>query len=290
MRGSWASASAGCACPRHSCPAWLSGATVLVTGGTGCIGSTLMAQVAARGPARLVSVSRGITEGWPQAGHCGVPAGRRPRPRRPGGADPRGAARCDLPRRRAARARAGPRSRCTARCPPTSWAPATCWRRPRRRACPRWCCASTGKALRPYSPDIYTASKRAAEWVASSVAGRGELLVSAGRFTHVLDNSVIYRRLLGWAEDGEMLSGCTAPPSRSTCSPRWSPRNCCCWRAWARSAASSGCTPSPTWAGRSACWTWPSGCSSAPAQRRRSTSAGTTPATRRSRSRACTTR
>ena len=39
-------------------------------------------------------------------------------------------------------------------------------------------CASTGKALRPYSPDIYTASKRAAEWVASSVAGRGEMLVS----------------------------------------------------------------------------------------------------------------
>ena len=33
-------------------------------------------------------------------------------------------------------------------------------------------------------------------------AGRGELLCSAARFTHVLDNSVIYRRLLGWAEDG----------------------------------------------------------------------------------------
>jgi hypothetical protein len=28
------------------------------------------------------------------------------------------------------------------------------------------------------------------------------MLISAGRFTHVLDNSVIYRRLLGWAEDG----------------------------------------------------------------------------------------
>ena len=67
---------------------------------------------------------------------------------------------------------------------------------------PQVVCASTGKALRPYSPDIYTASKRAAEWVASNVAGRGELLCSAARFTHVLDNSVIYRRLLGWAEDG----------------------------------------------------------------------------------------
>ena len=100
-RGSWRSPSAGSACPRRSCrPA--AGATVLVTGGTGCIGSTLMAQVAARGPGRLVSVSRGITDGWPTQARRGVPAGRRPGPGRPGGADPRGAAGRDLPRRRAA--------------------------------------------------------------------------------------------------------------------------------------------------------------------------------------------
>jgi FlaA1/EpsC-like NDP-sugar epimerase len=37
---------------------------VLVTGGTGCIGSTLMTQLAARRPGRLVSVSRGVTRGW----------------------------------------------------------------------------------------------------------------------------------------------------------------------------------------------------------------------------------
>src|SRR6202167_481125 len=36
-------------------------ANVLVTGGTGCIGSTLMAQLAARCSGRLVSVSRGVT-------------------------------------------------------------------------------------------------------------------------------------------------------------------------------------------------------------------------------------
>jgi len=44
----------------------LGGATVLVTGGTGCIGSTLMAQLAARRPGRLVSVSQGVTVGWPR--------------------------------------------------------------------------------------------------------------------------------------------------------------------------------------------------------------------------------
>jgi polysaccharide biosynthesis protein len=63
-------------------------------------------------------------------------------------------------------------------------------------------CASTGKALRPYSPEIYSASKRAAEWIAAGVAAGGEMLCSAGRFTHVVDNSIIHQRLLEWAHDG----------------------------------------------------------------------------------------
>ena len=42
---------------------WLRDATVLVTGGTGCIGSTLMTQLAQVPPRRLVSVSRGHTTG-----------------------------------------------------------------------------------------------------------------------------------------------------------------------------------------------------------------------------------
>jgi hypothetical protein len=68
---------------------------------------------------------------------------------------------------------------------------------------PQVVCASTGKALRPYSPDMYTASKRAAEWVASGVAASSDMLISAGRFTHVLDNSIIYKRLLSWAQEPE---------------------------------------------------------------------------------------
>src|SRR5262249_24621384 len=64
-------------------------------------------------------------------------------------------------------------------------------------------CASTGKDLRPYSPDMYTASKRAAEWVASGMAADCDTLISAGRFTHVLDNSIIYKRLLNWAHEAE---------------------------------------------------------------------------------------
>lgn len=48
---------------------------------------------------------------------------------------------------------------------------------------PQVVCASTSKALRPYSPDMYTASKRAGEWVASGVAAASGMLISAGRFT-----------------------------------------------------------------------------------------------------------
>ncbi|MDQ2816542.1 MAG: polysaccharide biosynthesis protein [Actinomycetota bacterium] len=65
---------------------------------------------------------------------------------------------------------------------------------------PQVVCASTGKALRPFSSDMYTASKRAAEWVSSGVATSSDMLVSAGRFTHVLDNSIIYQRLHQWAK------------------------------------------------------------------------------------------
>jgi hypothetical protein len=46
---------------------------------------------------------------------------------------------------------------------------------------------------------MYTASKRAAEWTASVAAASGERLVSAARFTHVIDNSIVYERLLDWA-------------------------------------------------------------------------------------------
>ena len=40
------------------------GSRILVTGGTGCIGSTLLAELAALQPACLASVSRGVTAAW----------------------------------------------------------------------------------------------------------------------------------------------------------------------------------------------------------------------------------
>ena len=108
---------------------------------------------------------------------------------------------------------------------------------------PQVVCASTGKALRPYSPEMYTASKRAAEWIAATAAASGDLLVSAARFTHVIDNSIVYERLLDWADAGTgagrrrvkaTSSGCTARPSPSTSSRPSSRPSCCCWPTSAR--------------------------------------------------------
>jgi nucleoside-diphosphate-sugar epimerase len=199
----------------------IEGATILVTGGTGCIGSTLVSQLAARNPARIVSVSRGVTDRWPRRPgveyqHADVTDAatiarltRQVRPdivfhvaaqRSPALAETevhRTVSVNTLGTRNVLAAAAGA-------------------------GVPQVVCASTGKALRPYSPEIYTAAKRVAEWVCATVAtgttdgdagisasapgnsgipGTSGMLVSAGRFTHVIDNSIVHDRLRRWAKD-----------------------------------------------------------------------------------------
>jgi hypothetical protein len=67
--------------------------------------------------------------------------------------------------------------------------------------------ASTGKAMRPYSPEVYTASKRAGEWLMAEAARSNAVCCSGARFTHVVDNSIIYQRLLAWAVHGQDAYG-----------------------------------------------------------------------------------
>jgi FlaA1/EpsC-like NDP-sugar epimerase len=178
----------------------LRGATVLVTGGTGCIDSTLMAQLAARNPGRLVSVSRGLIRGWPRqataeylyadVGDLGavsrlIDAVRPHLVFHVAGQRYPELAENDVHHAVSTNVLGTLNVLTTAA----------------EAGVLQVVCASTGKALRPYSPDIYTASKRAAEWVASVVAASSDMLVAAGRFTHVVDNSNIYRRLLRWADE-----------------------------------------------------------------------------------------
>jgi len=195
----------GLCLPEEALSDRLRDATVLVTGGTGCIGSMLISQLAARRAGRIVSVCRGVTNAYPR--HADVEyrnadvrdrvamdrlisevkpdlvfhvAAQR---------DP-GLAEVEVHRTVSTNV-LGTRAVLTAAA---------------EAGVPQVVCASTGKALRPYSPDMYTASKRAAEWVASGVAASSDMLISAGRFTHVLDNSIIYKRLLSWADEtGEGL-------------------------------------------------------------------------------------
>jgi hypothetical protein len=187
--------------PEAGLDGWLGGATVLVSGGTGCIGSVLMEQVARRGPARLVSVSRGATGGWPRQ-----PAAEYRQ------ADIRDKAalaavfaevRPDIVFHLAAQRDPGLAEHEVHRTVTTNvLGTAAVIEAAEASGVSQVVTASTGKALRPYSPEVYTASKRAAEWLLSGAARRSQARYSAARFTHVVDNSLIYARLLGWCHDG----------------------------------------------------------------------------------------
>jgi hypothetical protein len=191
----------GIAVPEQELAAWLGGATVLVTGGTGCIGSTLMGQVARLSPRRLVSVSRGLTRGWPRVAtaeyaHADI---------RDAGslAAIVGAVRPDVVFHLAAQRDPGLAEREVLRTVTTNVLGT------RNVICAaedsgisRVVVASSGKALRPYSPEVYTATKRAAEWLVADAARHGKARYSAARFTHVVDNSIIYDRLTCWCQGG----------------------------------------------------------------------------------------
>lgn len=65
--------------------------------------------------------------------------------------------------------------------------------------------ASTGKALRFFAPEIYAASKKLGEYLVSQAPSRWGVSCSAVRFTHVVDNSLIYGRLRRWASRGQPI-------------------------------------------------------------------------------------
>lgn len=188
--------------PDGELDAWLRGKTVMVVGGTGCIGSKLMQQVETRGPKRLVSVGRGVTAGYPRLpGAQYLEADIRNRARL---AAVFREVRPDVIFHVAAQRDPGLAEHEVHRTLSTNvlgtqnviTVAAEC-------GVPQVVCASTGKALRPYSPDVYTASKRVAEWlVARAAVASSSTTYSTARFTHVVDNSIIHGRLRDWCRGG----------------------------------------------------------------------------------------
>ena len=160
-----------------------------------------MAQLARLEPACLVSVSRGVTQGWPRLADADyVHADIRDRDQLAAVFD---RANCDIVFHVAGQRDPGLAEHEVHRTVTTnvlgtrnvvSAAAAS--------GVSHVVAASTGKAFRPYSPEIYTASKRAAEWLLCRAAADGPTACSAARFTHVIDNSIIHARLLDWCNGG----------------------------------------------------------------------------------------
>jgi nucleoside-diphosphate-sugar epimerase len=186
--------------PRAGLEASLSGKSVLVTGGTGCIGSALLAQLVGLRPRRLVSVSRGYAGGPRLDGAEYVRADVRDLARLTAVF---GDIRPDVVFHVAAQRDPGLAEHEVHRTVTTNvLGTRNVIAAAAGSGAAQVVCASTGKALRPYSPDVYTASKRVAEWLLSRAAARGAAGYSAVRFTHVVDNSIIHARLLEWCAGG----------------------------------------------------------------------------------------
>jgi hypothetical protein len=188
--------------PDDELDAWLRGKTVVVVGGTGCIGSKLMQQVEIRCPKRLVSVGRGITDRYPRLpGAEYVQADIRDRQRL---TIVLGELRPDVVFHVAAQRDPGLAEQEVHRTLSTNvLGTENVIKVAAELGVPQVVCASTGKALRPYSPDVYTASKRVAEWLVAAAAGSSTTTTySTARFTHVVDNSIIHGRLLDWCRGG----------------------------------------------------------------------------------------
>lgn len=176
---------------------------ILVTGGTGCIGSHLVQRLVDLGAAEVVSLSRGVTQAWPSVDgvryeSCDV------RDRE------RVAALVDAFRPESVYHLAAQRS------------PELAEKEVQQtistnvggtknilEACvtsgvEQFAHASTGKAMRMYSSDVYAASKRLAEWMVVRAANKGRMRCAAARFTHVVDNAILLSKLHESLEDGVM--------------------------------------------------------------------------------------
>jgi hypothetical protein len=65
--------------------------------------------------------------------------------------------------------------------------------------------ASTGKAVRLFTGDVYAATKMLTEYHSTILAKRYGMKVSCARFTHVVDNSIVRQNILNWINADESI-------------------------------------------------------------------------------------
>ena len=175
---------------------WLTGQRVLVTGGSGCIGAELIRQLRRTQPAQLASYSLDDMP-WPWPSGVLFFAG-----------DIRDTARLEQVMAQgwdvvfhvaAQRSPAAAETSVFYTVSTNVLGAANVFSLAERYGVQHLVAASTGKALRYYSPDVYTATKRCTEWLLSQVDIPYR---SAARFTHVVDNSILLANMTAAAAAG----------------------------------------------------------------------------------------
>lgn len=179
----------------------LRGETILVTGGSGCIGSALLDELAKLQPTRLVSIARGMSQ--PLRRVAGVEYIEVDITSRDAVdllfADLRPTVVFHL----AAQRNPELAERAVARTISTNVFGTECLVSSARRHGVRlFVYASTGKALRFYTPDVYAASKKVGEWLVSREGSESAMACAIARFTHVVDNSIVRRKIVNWSFNG----------------------------------------------------------------------------------------
>ncbi len=175
----------------------LRGRTILVTGGTGCIGATLLGELTQFDPARVVSVSRGLTAPWDVV--SGVEYGQVDIRDKQGLEDVFKAVKPDIVYHLAAQRDPSLAENTVAHTLSTNITGThNVIEAARGSATAQIVYASTGKAVRPFTSDTYAASKKVSEFLMADAARRGDILCAGVRFTHVVDNSIIHQRLQNW--------------------------------------------------------------------------------------------
>lgn len=177
----------------------LQGKDVLVTGGTGCIGSALLRELKRYDPAKVISVSRGVTT--PRQVVDGVSYQHADLRSPEATAAIISDSKPNIVYHLAAQHDPSLAEVEVSRTIDTNvFGTSNVINASEEAGVKQIIYASTGKAIRPFTPDTYASSKKIGEWMMANAAPNTTMSLSGVRFTHVVDNSIIFRRINDWAD------------------------------------------------------------------------------------------